>query len=81
MAAVIAGMTVLQLAQLGAALGAGGASFVTLYEKLKADGCKDANLVPAEHMETVSAALHQAGDAAQFNPTVFMLTPDQRAAP
>jgi 3-deoxy-D-arabino-heptulosonate 7-phosphate (DAHP) synthase len=62
MAAVLAGMTVLQLAQLAAAVGAAGVSFWTIHEDLKTAGLSDHDPIPQQMLHAVAAALRDLAD-------------------
>jgi hypothetical protein len=67
MAAVLAGMTVLQLAQLAGALLGGADSLVRLHEDLKASGVQDHELVPGIHLPTIITTMSKVYDAARDN--------------
>lgn len=60
MAAVFAGMTILQLAELIAALNGGALSLLKIHEELKKGGAKDGDSLPMEVMNKVKAVAHAA---------------------
>lgn len=59
MAAVLLGMSVLQLAQLAAAVGTAGVSFWKIHEDLKNSGLDDHDPVPGHLLGTVADALRE----------------------
>lgn len=55
MAAVIGGLSLLQLAELIAALNGGALSLLKIHDELVKSGAKPSDLLPAEHQATVNA--------------------------
>lgn len=59
MAAVLGGMTLLQIAQLIAALDAAGLSLLKIRDELRVHGTKDTDELPLEAIQSVRKALEQ----------------------
>jgi hypothetical protein len=64
MAAVLAGMTILQLAELAAALNDGALSLFKIHDELHAKGAKESDPVPTEHRAAITAAVNSVTIAA-----------------
>jgi hypothetical protein len=54
MAAVLGGMTVLQLAELAAAINGGALSLIKIVDDLRSKGAKDTDVLPIEHQDQVA---------------------------
>ena len=76
MAAVLAGLTVLQLAQLVEALAGAAASGIKIHQTLEAKGFKPTDKIPPEHAAQVHALIAQTASAL----TQAGLTPSQQQA-
>lgn len=74
MAAVLGGMTVLQLAQLAEALGGGAVALVKLHEELKIHGAEDRDSVPIDKAALIIDTMRRVYNVAPQDPAQDFIT-------